>query len=284
MVPLNTSETKRFFRRGSKARKDTISVTFHLETLRMVAFINFVITLLVCSLLTKYYVDVEPEDTEIYRIFGFNHACNVVDHHPAREVGSILILFFILPLAIFHFLSHYRTRRAVEEGRVPPWLLTFSSIVSPYNFLATCWCYMWFVNNPDDTYGFIGHYIPYLAYQVMMALMAFHQVFYLVHSSSSSSSSSSNSSSTTISCLPWEVRKETALGYAIFLALLTTVYTAYVVSILAGSPIWDSVNNDNDRLFAQIMAKLYSLCTLFLPIVFAAIERKNGDLHTISFG
>ena len=53
--------------------------------------------------------------------------------------------------------------------------------------------------------------------------------------------------------------------------------------MLLGTPVWDSVNNAADRLFAQIMAKIYSVCVLILPIVFSYVESKNGDVNTISF-
>jgi hypothetical protein len=244
-----------------------LSITFHLETLRMIAFINFDIVMVLCSVLTKTFVTIPTDQTVIYKIFGFNHACNVLDHHPAREVGAILLIFFILPMASFLFLSHYRTKRAFQMGQVPAWLLTYSTVTTPFNFLATSWCYMWFVNSPEDTYGFIAHYIPYLAFQIMMALVAFHQVFYLIYKNS----------------LPWGIPSWAAVAYAIFLTVLTIVYTIFVVSILVGQPVWDSVHNDADRIFAEVIAKLYSVCVLILPVLFSYKHRQNGEYHTISF-
>ena len=251
----------------SGQKKSLLSITFHIETLRMIAFINFDIVMIVCSFLTKHYVDIPTDETVIYKIFGFNHACNVLDHHPARELGAILLIFMILPFAAFIFLSHYRTRYAYETGEVPKWLLVYSNITSPFNFMAVCWTYMWFVNAPDDTYGFVAHYIPYLAFQTMLALVAFHQVAYLIY----------------LNKVPFGVSPKVAIGYAIFLTLLTIVYTVYVVSILVGSPVWDSVNNAGDRLFAEIVAKIYSVFVLIIPIILAAVERRNGDVHTLSF-
>ena len=115
--------------------------------------------------------------------------------------------------------------------------------------------------------GFIAHYIPYLAFQITLALIAFHQVAYLIY----------------LDKIPFGVSPKVAIGYAIFLTIVTIIYTVYVVSILMGTPVWDSVNSTADRLFAEIMAKIYSVCVLILPIVFAAVERTNGDVNTLCF-
>ena len=90
-------------------KKSMLSVTLHIETLRLTAFVMFDIVMILCSILTKYFVTIPIDQTVIYKIFGFNHSCNVLDHHPAREVGSILLIFMILPFAAFIFLSHFRT-------------------------------------------------------------------------------------------------------------------------------------------------------------------------------
>ena len=98
----------------SGRQKPMLSVTFHIETLRLIAFVNFDIVMILCSVITKHFVDVPIDETVIYKTFGFNHACNVLDHHPAREVGAILLVFMILPFCAFLFLSHYRTKYAYE--------------------------------------------------------------------------------------------------------------------------------------------------------------------------
>lgn len=275
-------------------KKPILAITFHIETLRLIAVIMFDVVMIVCSVLTKHYVEIATEDTVIYKLFGFNHACNVLDHHPAREVGAILIVFMILPFATYIFLAHKRTWYAYECGRVPRWLYIFSTAVTPFNFISVCWCYMvskhrsgaggcrfcvflisvfaftssqWFVNNPDDDYGFLAHYIPYLTFQIMLALVAFQQVAYLA----------------CIDKLPCSVSPKIAWAYVVFLTALTIVYAIYVISILADNPVWDSVNNEADRLFAQIVSKVYSVFVLIFPVVFAFIERRNGDLNTITF-
>ena len=120
----------------SGQKKSLLSLTFHIETLRMIAFINFDIVMITCSVLTRYFVDIPTHETTIYKLFGFNHACNVLDYHPAREVGAIMLIFMILPFAAFILLSHYRTKYAYETGKVPKWLLVYSNITSPFNFMA----------------------------------------------------------------------------------------------------------------------------------------------------
>ena len=170
-------------------------------------------------------------------------------------------------MSAFCFLAHYRTRYAYETGEVPKWLLAYSTITTPFCFMSMCWTYMWFVNSPDDQYGFLAHYIPYLAFQITLAFVAFHQVAYLYY----------------LDKIPLGLPPAVAVGYVIFLVLLTIVYTVYVVSILMGTPIWDSVHNDADRVFAEVMAKIYSICVLIIPPVLAAVERRNGDVNTITF-
>ena len=104
------------------------SVTFNIESLRLAAYSALVFMVGVGIVVTKLFVHDDPEHTVIYRIFGFNHICNVFDHQPSRTVSGILILFFIVPMACFVVLSHLRTADAARRGRVPAWLLRLVAV------------------------------------------------------------------------------------------------------------------------------------------------------------
>ena len=51
--------------------------------------------------------------------------------------------------------------------------------------------------------------------------------------------------------------------------------------MLAGNPIWDTVNNLRHRMFLQTLSFFYDFLLLIVPIIFAAIERRNGDTITL---
>jgi len=254
---------------SSQAEKSValVSITFNIESLRFIAHFMFLIVMIICSILTKYAVDIPMDETVIYQIFGFNHACNNLDHHPAREVGAVLIIFAILPFVAFHTLSFFRTKRQYENGTCPKWLHTYNVVTTPFNILVTCWSYMWFVNNPDDQYGFLAHYIPYLLFQIMLAMVHFQQAVYLI----------------CIDKLPFRAKPWVAKSWVVFIVGLTIFYAIFVCSTLAGNPVLDSKNNDRDRLAAQIIFFTYSILFIFFPLAVSCANRKNGDVNTLIF-
>ena len=207
----------------------TFSITFSLETLRIIAFVAFLFMMGMCFLLTKLVVEkdpnYDPEGTVIYKIFGFNHACNIVDHNPARMIAAILSPFFIIPLCLFHILSYFRIKyEYLIKREIPAGVYTFSKVVTPYNFFASLYCFMWFVNNPDDDYGFIAHYVPYAIFQLMTALMAIQQVYYY----------------TMKDRLPWNVPPRMARIYLYILTALTifsVLFVSIIILILLFTPV-----------------------------------------------
>jgi hypothetical protein len=129
------SAAARSLPRGEKITNE-FSLTFNIETLRMIAYAMLVLMVGTGLVVTKLFVTVPEHETVIYEIFGFNHICNVFDHPPSREVSALFVLFFIVPMAAFVLCSYYRTYDAAKEGRVPAWLQTYNKIITPFVFLA----------------------------------------------------------------------------------------------------------------------------------------------------
>jgi hypothetical protein len=253
--------------------------TFNIETLRLMAYSALVFMVAVGIVVTKLFVHDDPTHTVIYRIFGFNHICNVFDHQPSRTVSGLLILLFIVPMAAFVICSYYRTYAAAREGRVPMLLHTYSKIITPFVFLAVCYTYMWFVNSPDDpagwlggspddpTAGFIPHYLPYVALQLALGLLAIHEVGWLIANGA----------------LPFGSSITLAKTYLYVLLGTTVLCQTAVFSLLLGFPILDSPNDPTERLLFQILMYFYSFLAIAMPIFFASRNRRNTLLNTITF-
>ncbi|KAL7546755.1 hypothetical protein ACHAWF_010090, partial [Thalassiosira exigua] len=151
------------------------SITFHVETLRIIGYINFVFLAFVSFMITHFYVNdyvKDPMTTTIYGMYGFNHACNWLDHNPSKLVAAILIPLVQWPLLLYIFFYHCRLYCAYTNGTVGRKLLWFSRIVSTFNFIVVGEIHLWFVNSPGEGYGFIAHYIPYALFQITFGLMA----------------------------------------------------------------------------------------------------------------
>ena len=54
-------------------------------------------------------------------------------------------------------------------------------------------------------------------------------------------------------------------------------------SLLLGVPVLDSPNNATARLIFQFLMYFYSFQAIAMPIFFAARNRKNGRISTITF-
>mmetsp|Transcript_25604 Transcript_25604/g.40690 ORF Transcript_25604/g.40690 Transcript_25604/m.40690 type:complete len:300 (-) Transcript_25604:98-997(-) len=241
------------------------TVTFNIETLWLIALVNLVGTILVGTILTKTMVTVPLKETVIYQLMGYNHVCNVLDHHPAREVSAILLLFFIIPMSVFVVTSYFRTRAALKKGVVPRWCHVYSLVISPYCLLATGWTYMWSVNPPDDEYGFIAHYLPWLALQIAISLLAVEQCFYLIHTDR----------------LPLGAPPVVARLYVAVLLLSFSTETLVTTTTLAGTPVIDTKQHP---LVGQFILYSFQVLAMWMPIVFAALERHNGNDTTLTIG
>lgn len=249
-------------------QNNRFELTFNIETLRMIAYLALVAMVVVGVVVTAKFVDVPAESTVIFATFGFNHICNVFDHQPSRTTSALLVLTFIIPMALFVVTAHYRTRDAVVEGRVPRSLATYSTITTPFVLLSVCYTYLWFVNSPDGDYGFIAHYLPYVALQLALGLLAIHEVRFLIHTGR----------------LPFGASPALARTYLWLLLAITVACQVAVFSLLLGVPILDSVNDPGQRTAFQILMYTYSFLAIVMPIFFAARNRKNGLISTVSIG
>jgi hypothetical protein len=243
------------------------SITFNIETLRLYAYSALVGMVLVGILVTKAFVTKPLEETVIFHHFGFNHICNVFDHQPSRTVSALLILFFIVPMALFVVLSYFRTRDAVREGRVARWVLTYSAVTTPFIFLSVCYTYMWFVESPDEA-GFVPHYIPYVMLQLAIGLLAINEVAFLRYTGT----------------LPFGVSRWVADAYLVVLITTTLLCQLAVFSLLLGVPILDSPHDETQRMMFQALMYSYSFLAIVMPIPLAIRNRKNGNINTITFG
>lgn len=252
----------------ASAQKNTFTWEFNIEILRMIAYINLVLMILVGTIITTLFIDdPKPENTVIYEIFGFNHICNMIDHQPSRWICALLVLFFIVPMAAFVLLSYFRTRDAYEDGRVPKYLQTYNRMITPFVFFSVCYTYMWFVNPPLTKEDFLGHYLPYVALQLAFGLLAVQEVSYLIHHN----------------VLPFGFNATWAKAYLVLLLVTTAVAQLAVFSLLLGYPILDSKHNASDRAIFQVLMYFYSFLAIIIPIFTAARNRRNGQNNVITF-
>jgi len=152
--------------------------TFHIELLRMIGLSAFFLVFFVGGIITKIFVNIPPETTEIYRIFGFNHMCNSIDHNPAREIAAIMVPFAAVPLSLFYVLLYFKMEYMAKIGKIPTSLYTYTKYTTPFNVLVFSLMHMLMVNPPDGDYGFIAHWIPYAAVQWGTVFTAIQQVWY----------------------------------------------------------------------------------------------------------
>lgn len=247
------------------------NMTFHVETIRLVGSINLFLLFFVGMIITKVDVDkrIPPETTVIYNMFGFNHVCNWVDHNPARLICAIIVPFVQIPFIMYIFFFHTRLAFRVKAGKVPEWILWLSRIVSPYNAFAFAMLHLWFVNSPEEGYGFTAHYIPYAMFQLALGFMSILQALYL-----------GAMESPPLKCMTRNV----ALAYVIFLIVLTLISVVSVSAIIAGNPIIDSKNNANHQAAFRAISYIYAFFVLIMPVPWCILERRDGDEQTIAFG
>lgn len=246
---------------------NTFTWVLNIETMRMIAYINLVFLIIVGTIVTKLYVEVPPEDTVIFDIFGFNHICNVLDHPPSRWICALLVLFFIVPMAVFVLFSYLRTYDAARNGKVSKQLHAYNKIITPFVFFSVCYTYMWFVNAPETRADFLAHYLPYVALQLAFGLLAIHEVSYLIQNG----------------VLPFGFNATWAKAYLVLLISTTVIAQLAVFSLLLGYPILDSKNSESARSAFQFIMYFYSFLAIIVPIFMAARNRRNGQDNIITF-
>lgn len=290
LTTMSTSESKRLI--DEKDDHKVFKCTLNIEVFRFVAFVNILSLFAVGKIVSDLYV-FAPEvpgttilgmvptgthdvtDTKIYQMFGFNHLCNVVDFNPSKEIAAIMVFFHVFPMNCFLCLSHMRTYLAYKNKEVPKWLLTYSTFSTPFCIIATGLIHLWFVNGPQmeypDGYGFIGHYLPYMGFQISLGLVAIQQLHYYI----------------AIDKIPFGISPALATFYVRFVIVVTLLCQLCVLSIMMGHPILDSkaggVEGTWERKAFVILGDVYAFTGLIGPLVFSFADMRNGDTNTITF-
>lgn len=164
-----------------------------------------------------------------------------------------------MPLMLYTVFWHSRLAKDVKTGKLPKWLLNMSRVFTPFNFIVMAELHLWFVNNPDDTYGFTAHCIPYLMFQITLCRFQLLNICYL----------------TLKGDLPWGIPSWLAWTYFSFFTVLTIFYAIFVVSALAGDPIgWDPTS----------FSMTWDCFALLGTLILSGKERLNGDVMTLTIG
>lgn len=261
---------------GRSGVKPLFTFTFHIEWLRIVGLSSFCIMMATCYLITTYIIfpggvnadGMKLTDTAIYQLFGFNHSCNVLDFDPAKLIASLMLPFMTLPLIMYLFLFHCKIYKAWDDGLVSKNILNFSRVSTIFNIYVFAVLHLWFVNGPEDkSYGFKGHYIPYLLSQIALGLMAIRQVAYLA----------------AIDKVPFGVSTKMAWLYVYYLVALTIACQFFGIATAWGNLFGiNPAENEWQRILIKNMGSLYMLSAFAIPIIFAYVQTKNGHVSTIT--
>ncbi|CAJ1965357.1 unnamed protein product [Cylindrotheca closterium] len=256
----------------SESKSHVYSWTFHVESLRFYGMLCFLVVLAAGALVTeKSGIDTieDPTKTVIFELFGINHSCNWIDHNPVKMLAAMLFLPLVqIPWMLYTVFWHCRVAKSVKTGKVPKWLLNVSRILSPYNFIAMSQLHLWFVNNPNDTYGFTAHYIPYLMFQIAVCFIQLLNVLYLTY----------------MGKLPWGVPTAVAGTYFALFTGTTILYAIFVITTIAGSPIIDATNSKGEELFTNILSLTWGALMVFGTLILSGKERLDGDNITLTIG
>ncbi len=249
--------------------KGTINYSFTLkfnpEILRIIAYIALITMLVVGYILTATVAHVDPHTTKIYELFGFNHACNVVDHEPSRTVSAMILPFWEIPFFLYTVFDFLRIQDAYREQKIPRYTFLTAAFLLPIEILLTIWFRIIFVWSPEVS--FLGHYLPYVGFQILLFLVAFENALYFY----------------AMNALPLNNSRTLATGYLTFLFLVTFLCVLFGLSIALGHPIIDPANNLNHRLFFRSLSHLYFILAVPVPLCLSVWELKRSPTHALSF-
>jgi hypothetical protein len=271
-------ETALVGRKGLSEKK--LSKTFNIETLRFYGLLAGVLLLLVGLSVTNLFVEFpekglgwQPEKTFIYQLFHFNHTCTVLDFNPAKTVAALAIMLHTLPMNMFVVLSYYRIKHDYKQGQVPYGVWLYSKITSPFIFMSFTYFFLVFVNSPDgltineeSMQAFKLHYIPYMFWQTGMVLQSIEQCLYMIYKQN----------------IPFGVSVGVLKGYCVFIVALGLYYTIFIWSFVFGSPILDTTDPVKNVLARGLMYT-FDFVVVGIPIVFAYVQSKNGNVSVIDF-
>lgn len=240
------------------------TLTFNPEILRIIAYIALILMLVVGSILTETWVDVDPHDTAIYKLFGFNHACNVLDYEPSRTVSAMLLPFWEIPFLLYVIFNFLRVQDAFREQKAPRYTFWVAAIFLPFEILLTVWFRIVFVWSPEVS--FLNHYLPYVGFQILLCLVAVENVLYF----------------DAVKALPFNNSRALAFGYLSLLFGVTFLCVLFGLSVALGYPILDLVNNEGQRIFFQALSKFYFILAIPFPLFLSCLEVKRSPKHRLS--
>lgn len=249
----------------NKTPNYSFKLTFNPEILRIISYIALIIILVVGNILTEKFVTVDPHTTAIYKLFGFNHACNALDHEPSRTVSAMLLPLWEVPFVMYVIFNFLRIQDAYRENKAPKYTFVIAAILLPIELLLTVWFRIVFVWNPEV--NFLNHYIPYIGFQVLLFLVAFENVLYFY----------------AMKTLPFKNNAVIAIGYLVLLFVVTLLYVLIGLSSALGHPILDLIGNAGQREFFKSLASFYTVLVVPVPLVVSWLEFKRSPKHTLSF-
>lgn len=242
-----------------------LSLTFNPEIFRVTAYVGLLLMFAAGWLLTRTFVSIDPHDTVIYQLFGFNHSCNLLDHEPSRTVSAMILPFWEIPFVLYAIFNFLRINHAYQDGALPRYTLLMTALILPVQLLLTVWFRIVFVWSPEVS--FLGHYLPYVGFQVLLFLIAFQNALYF-HA---------------VGALPFRNNRTIAVGYMALLTIVTTLCITLGMSVALGAPILDTVNDPAQRLFFRSLSNLYFLLAVPVPLALSWMEMKRSPNHTLSF-
>ncbi|MBD1838006.1 hypothetical protein H6F78_00200 [Coleofasciculus sp. FACHB-64] len=250
---------------NNKPLNYTFSLTFNPEILRTISYVGLIIILLVGAILTETLVDVDPHTTAIYKLFGFNHPCNWLDHEPSRTVSAMLLPLWEVPFIFYIIFDFLRIQDAYRKKEAPLYLYIVSAIFLPIEILLTVWFRIVFVWSPEV--NFLYHYLPYIGFQFLLFLVAFENFLYFY----------------AMKALPFKNSRPLALAYLITLFAVTVGYTVVGISSALGHPILDLVNDPGQRLLVRSLMNFYTFLIIPIPLIVSVWELKRSPNHKLSF-
>lgn len=177
-------------------------------------------------------------------------------------------------MTTFIVLNHFRILLSVMNKESPAWLYTWSKWTTPIMVVIFQVTHLWFVNGPDmefpDGMGFIGHYLPYAAFQIGLAIQAVTQLYYNM----------------ALDSIPFGLPIWMGKVYVYLVIFLTAATQICTFTLLAGAPILDpkkgGAEGTWERELFQGFSHAYAALALVGPTVFSFVEMSNGDTNTFT--
>lgn len=243
----------------------SFSLTFNPEILRIISYVALIIILATGAIITETIVEVDPTTTAIYKLFGFNHSCNWLDHEPSRTVSAMLLPLWEVPFLFYVIFNFLRIQDAYKENKAPLYTYLVSIIFLPIQIALTVWFRIVFVWSPEV--NFLYHYLPYIGFQFLLFMIAFENALYFY----------------AMKALPLKNNKFLAIGYLVLLLAVTVAYTVIGLSCAFGHPLLDLVNDPQQRFLFRSLTNFYTVLVLPVPIILSILELKRSPEHKLSF-